>query len=74
MGFFDNSETEDLLLFIRNFNMILEASGMLVDIVKIQLRCMLVYGEALCHFDMLAAKVGSITSEKFKNIILGLGA
>ena len=54
--------------------MILEASGMLVDIVKIQLRCMLVYGEALCHFDMFSAKVGSITSEKFKNIILGLGA
>ena len=36
MAFFDNGEPEEFLLFIRNFNMNLEASGMLVDIAKIQ--------------------------------------
>ena len=34
MALFDNGEPEELLLFIRNFNMTLKASGMLVAIAK----------------------------------------
>ena len=36
MALFDNGEPEEFLLFIRNLNMTLEASGMLVAIAKIQ--------------------------------------
>ena len=36
MALFDNGEPEEFLLFIRNFNMTLETSGMLVAIAKIQ--------------------------------------
>ena len=68
MGLFDSSEIEDLLLSIINFNMTLEASGMLVDILKIQFLCMLVYGEALCQFDTLSDKVGIITSENLRTL------
>ena len=44
MALFDNSEPEELLLFIRNFNMTLEASGILVAISKIQHLCTLLRG------------------------------
>ena len=44
MALFDNGEPEEFLLFVRNFNMTLEASGMLVAIANIQHLCTLLHG------------------------------
>ena len=73
MALFDNGEPEELLLFIRNFNMTLKASGTLVAIASIQYLRTLVRLEALNQFGMMSAEVGCTTLEKPKNIILGLG-
>ena len=61
MALFDDSETEEFLLLIRNFNMTLEASGILKPDTNIQYLCTLVRGEVLCQFDTLSAEVGSDT-------------
>ena len=58
---FDNGEPEEFLLFIRNFNMTLEASGMLAANKNIQYLHMLVRGEVLHQFDTLSSEVGSTT-------------
>ena len=44
MDLFDNVHPEELLLFIRNFNMTMEESGTLNSGVKIQYLCTLVCG------------------------------
>ena len=44
MALFDNGKSEEVLFFIRNFNMTLETSGMLVAITKIQHLCTLLRG------------------------------
>ena len=72
MALFDNGKPEEFLLFIKNFNMTLEASGMLNSGAKIQYLHTLVHGEVLRQFDTLYADVGSTTSENLKYIILGL--
>ena len=41
---FDNGDHEELFLFIRNFNMSIEASGTLRPGEKVQYLCMLVHG------------------------------
>ena len=61
MTLFDNGDPEEFLLFIKNFNMTIEASGMLVARVKIQYFRTLVLGEALYQFDTLSSEVGSTT-------------
>ena len=73
MDLFDNRDTEEFLLFIRNFKMTIEASGMLADGAKIQYICTLVRGKALCQIDTLSDELGSTNSEHLKYIILGLG-
>ena len=73
MAIFDNGDLEKFLLFISNFNINSEASGVLVDNTKIQYLCTLLLGEVLSQFDMLYSEIGSTTSEKLKSIILGLG-
>ena len=73
MALFNNGEPEEFLLFIRNFNMNLEASGTLVASTKIQYLSTLVHRELLLQFDMFSDKVGSTTSENLREIILGLG-
>ena len=73
MALFDNGKPEEFLLFIKNFNMTLEASGMLNSGAKIQYLHTLVHGEVLRQFDTLSAEVGSATSEKLTSIILVLG-
>ena len=50
MALFDKSEPEEFLLFIRNFNMTLKASGTLLDGSNIQHLCTLVRGEAFKLF------------------------
>ena len=68
-----NGELEEFLLFIRNFNMNLEASGTLKSGENIQYICTLVRGEQFLKFAMLYAEVGSTKPEKVMCIILGLG-
>ena len=43
LALFDDGKPEEFLLFIRNFNMTLEASGMLVYITNIQYFCMMLW-------------------------------
>ena len=74
MALSDNSKPEELLLFIRNFNMTLKASGTLKSGAEIQYLHTLVHGEALRQFDTLSAEVESDTQENLTSIILGLGA
>ena len=61
MALFDNGELEELLLFIRNSNMTLEASGTLAAGAKIQYLCTLAYGEVLRQFDTFFSEVESTT-------------
>ena len=44
MALFDNGEPDDILLFIFNFNLTLEASVMLKNVTKIKYPCTLVRG------------------------------
>ena len=46
MALFNNGYLEEFLLFVRKFNMTLEAFGMLETVTKAQSLRMLVYGEA----------------------------
>ena len=71
MDLFDNGETEEFLLFIRNFQMTLKASGTLASGANILCLHTLVCGKALHHIDTLSDEMGSITSEHLKSIILG---
>ena len=73
LALFDNGDPEEFLLFIRNFNMTIDASEKIVPSAKIKYFCMLVHEEDLCRFDMFSTEVGSTTSENLKSIILGLG-
>ena len=73
MSFFDNIETEEFLLFIRHFQMTLEATGTLAAGAKIQHICTLVSGEALLKLDTLSSEVKITTSQNLKPIILVLG-
>ena len=58
-----NSNPEEFLLFISNFNMTLEESVTLKYDAKIQYLGTLVCGEVLRQFDMLSAEVGIATPE-----------
>ena len=59
MSLFENGKPENILLFIRNFNMKLAASGMLEAGAKYQYLRTLARREALCQFDFLSADVES---------------
>ena len=72
MATFDNREPEEFLLFVQNFQMMLEASGGLSDSAKIQYLSTLLRGEALRQLDMLSIEVGSTITTHFNSIILGL--
>ena len=60
-------------MFIRNFNMNLEASGTLKADAKIQCLRTLVRVEVLRQFDVLSAEVESASLETLTTIILRLG-
>ena len=62
MVVFYNGGPEEFLLFIRKFNMTLEASEKLADNVKIQYPCTILHGELLRQFGTLSAEVGGTTS------------
>ena len=54
---FDHGYPEEFLLFVRNFNMNLTATGTLDIDVNIQYMCTLFRGEALRQIDLLSADV-----------------
>ena len=72
MALFDNGETEEFLLFIRNFQMTLEASGTFAACVKIQYLHTLLNGKALRQLDILFVEARSMTIEHLNRIILSL--
>ena len=70
---FDNKKKEELLLFMRNFKMMLYASGTLAENANIQYLRTVLFGEALRQFETLCAKFVSTTMENLNISILGLG-
>ena len=66
MSLFGNGKQEEFLLFMRNFNMNLAASGTMETGAKIKYLRMLVRGEALRQFDSLSADVESTKKVNMK--------
>ena len=69
---FDNGDPEEFLLFVRNLNMTLAASGTLEVGTKYQYLQTLVHGEALCQFKLLSAEVEITQTLNIEDIIKGL--
>ena len=69
MSLFDNGEPEELLLFVRNFNMTLATSGTIETSAEIQYLCTLVRGESLRQFDSLSSDVEITQTLNVENII-----
>ena len=69
MALFGNEDMEEFLLFVRNFQMTLEASGTLTSGAKIQHLHTLVCGEVLCQLDIFSVGVGSNISVNLKLVI-----
>ena len=57
MSLFNNGDPEEFLLFVRNFNITLAASGTLEIGAKIQYIRTIVRGEALRQFESLSADI-----------------
>ena len=72
MSLFDNGEPEEFLLFVRNFNMTLAASGTLEVGAKIRYLSTLVRGKVLIQFDLLSADVEIRQTLNVDDIIKGL--
>ena len=60
MSLFDHGKPEELLLFLRNFQMTLADTGMLETEANIQYLHTLVREEALGQFDLLSADTKNI--------------
>ena len=73
MALFDNSKSEEFLLFLRNFQMMIKAPGALASSATIQHFCTLLRGEALRKLDTFFVEVVSITTTNLNHIVLGLG-
>ena len=73
MALFENGDPEEFLLFVRNFQMTLKASGTLTASAKIQYIHTLLRGEALHQLDTLPVEVGIMIKTNLNHIILGLG-
>ena len=73
MALFNNGNSEDFLLFVRNFNMTLEDSGILEPAANYQYLHTLVCGELLRHVDLLSDDVESAKPLRVEDIILVLG-
>ena len=73
MTLFDNVNSEDFLLFIRNLQTTLEASGTVAAGAKIRYLRLMIHREALIQLDTLSTEAVSNTPEHLKSIILGLG-
>ena len=60
ISLFDHGNPEEFILFIRNCNMTLVATGNLKTVTKVHYVYTLVCAEALYHFDLLSDDVGTI--------------
>ena len=69
---FDHGNTEEFLLFTRNFNMTLASTETLDMDTKIQYLHTLVRGKALRHFDLLSADVENTENLNVDYYIKGL--
>ena len=74
MALFDNGDPEDFLLFVRNLNMNLEASGTLATYAKFQYLHTLVRGKSLRQFEFLFSEGEGTDLLKLETIILGLAS
>ena len=72
-GLFDKDKLKDLLLFMRNFKITLDASGPLSENAKLQYLHTIIHGEAQYQFDTFCAQVGCMAMEHLNQVILGLG-
>ena len=72
MSLFDNGEPEEILMFVRNFNMTLAASGTLEADTKFQYLSTLVRGEDLSQFESFSADVESTQNLHVYEIIKDL--
>ena len=72
ISLFDNGEPEEFLLFVRNFNMTLAASGTLEAGAKYQYLCTVLCGEVLNRFDLLSTDVESAETLNVNYIIRSL--
>ena len=70
---FDNGKPEEFLLFVRNFKMMIDASGTLADNVKLHCIRTLLCGEALRQFFALCYQVLITTMVCLNRVGLGLG-
>ena len=70
LALFDDGKPEEFLLFIRNFNMTLEASGMLVYITNIQYFCMMLWRRVTSVWHVVCWG-GKYNQRKFKPLYLG---
>ena len=59
MALFDNVNPEEILLFVWDFKMTLEASGTLAASTELQYLCMLLRGEELLQLETLYVELGS---------------
>ena len=74
MTLFHKGDPEDFWLFVSNFNVNIEALGLLLPGTNMKFLCTLVRGEELRQFDTFSAEVESTTPEYLMSIILGFGA
>ena len=73
MALFDNDDPEEFLLFIQNFQITLQVSGMIAASMNIQYLHTLLCGKTLRQLDMLFVEVGITTISRLNHIILVLG-
>ena len=67
---FDHGGPEEFLLFVRNFNMTLEATGTLEMDASIHYHRMVVRGEALHQFDLFSAEMENTETLNIKGLAL----
>ena len=73
IALFDNSNPEDLLLFVLNFKMTIGDLGMITASAKLQYHFTLLCGEALRYFDTFCDQLGSTNTAHVRPIVLGVG-
>ena len=73
MALFENSNPEELLLFVINFKTTIENLGILTASVKLQYLCTLLCGEALRQFDTFCNHLGSTNTAHVSRIVLVVG-
>ena len=71
--YFENIKPEELLLFIRNFQMTINAPIAIPAAGNIKCLCTLLCGKALCVFETISGRIIHTTNANSNQIILKLG-